>query len=226
MIKTVKSEEDLEYFGHARLEMLEYIPESCSHFLELGCGKGHFGSLVKQKRDCEYHGVELFEEVSIKAQDVLDKVFTGYVDDILPELSPSTYDCIICNDVLEHLKNPFECLKDLKKVLKSGAYIVSSIPNVRYINNLRELLFKKDWEYKHEGGILDFTHLRFFTQKSIAHMYEEAGYEIIRNEGINRIENMRFSLLNALSLGYFDDTLYPQIATVAKLKNLEPNLDI
>lgn len=50
-------------------------------------------------------------------------------------------------------------------------------------------------------------------------MYEEAGYEVLRNEGINGIEDIRFSLLNALTLGFFDDTLYPQIATVARLED-------
>jgi SAM-dependent methyltransferase len=218
MIKKVQSEEDLEYFGHARFEMLDFIPDSCRNFLEIGCGEGHFGELVKQKHDCQYHGVELYREASTKAERVLDTVFTGPVEEVLSDLSLNAYDCIVCNDVLEHLSNPFVILKSLKKVLKPGGYVVSSIPNVRYINNLRELLFEKDWEYKHEGGILDFTHLRFFTKKSIMRMYEHAGYNVITNEGINRIEDVRFSFLNAIMLGYFSDTLYPQFATVAKLK--------
>lgn len=165
MIKTVQSKEDLEYFGHARFEMLNFIPDGCENFLELGCGDGHFGSLVKQKQSCKYHGIELFEDASDKAERLLDEVFTGGVEEVLPQLPDNTYDCIICNDILEHLKNPFEVLVDLKRLLKTEGSIVSSIPNVRYINNLRELIFQKEWEYKHEGGILDFTHLRFFTKK-------------------------------------------------------------
>lgn len=218
MLKKVENKSDFEYFANARPEMLPFVPDECKKILECGCGDGAFGELVKQQRDCDYYGIELFPEAAKIAETRLDKVFTGDLGEILDSFSDESYDCAIFNDVLEHLANPFEILERLRPKVKPGGYVVSSIPNVRYIGNLRRLLLQKDWEYRHEGGILDFTHLRFFTQKSIARMYELSGYDIVKNEGINPIGGIIMKLLELLSLGNLSDTKFIQFATVARKK--------
>lgn len=90
---------------------------------------------------------------------------------------------MICNDVIEHMVDHDEFLQSVKKNLKKDAYLVGSIPNVRYIANLFEILIKKDWEYKNEG-ILDETHLRFFTEKSLKRTIKENGFAIEQFQGI------------------------------------------
>ena len=81
-------------------------------------------------------------------------------------LPDNNFDVVIFNDVLEHFENPWAVLENVKTKLNASGVVVASIPNVAYITNLVELILKKDWRYKPEGGILDKTHLRFFTKKS------------------------------------------------------------
>ena len=100
--------------------------------------------------------------------------------------------------------------------MKNGGYIVSSIPNVRYIWNLIELIHLKDWHYKDEG-LLDITHLRFFTKKSIIRMFNDAGYEIIRVDGVNPTKHYKVKILGWITFGYLSDTKFSQIATTARL---------
>jgi hypothetical protein len=102
----------------------------------------------------------------------------------------------------------------IRPKLSVNGIVIASIPNVRYFGNLYELLLKKDWEYK-DSGILDTTHLRFFTKLSMKRMFEDAGYELIRQEGIKKITSWRFRLLNLLTFGFLDDTKYLRFACIA-----------
>lgn len=79
-------------------------------------------------------------------------------------------------------------LIEIKKKLNNKGVIVGSIPNVRYIKNLRDLIFKKDWKYKN-AGLLDKTHLRWFTEKSLKRNFSQINYTIERFYGINSILN-------------------------------------
>jgi 2-polyprenyl-3-methyl-5-hydroxy-6-metoxy-1,4-benzoquinol methylase len=198
--------------------MLQYIPKGCSKVLEAGCGEGLFSHSLKLKSGAEVWGLELIAEEAEKAKSRLDKVLTGDFFECAGELPTNYFDCIVFNDVLEHFAYPDKALIECAKLLKSGGYIVSSIPNVRYIGNLKELLIKKDWQYKKEGGILDYTHLRFFTKKSIIHMFEEGGYELIKIEGLPTKMKWYFNIINALSLFQLSDAKYAQFAVVGKLK--------
>ena len=86
--------------------------------------------------------------------------------------------------MLEHLVEPFEVLEKMKAKLVKNGEIIVSIPNVRYIKNLYHLLIEKDWQYQ-DNGILDRTHLRFFTEKSIKRSLVENGWEISFQKGVN-----------------------------------------
>jgi 2-polyprenyl-3-methyl-5-hydroxy-6-metoxy-1,4-benzoquinol methylase len=162
-------------------------------------------------------GIELMESEAEKAKVILDKVFVGPCEDHLHHLPKNYFDVIFCNDVLEHLADPFSVVEQLKSNLSPTGKIVSSIPNVRYHNTFMRLLFKKDWRYE-PYGVMDHTHLRFFTKSTIRRMYEEAGYEIERMQGINRSKSLKVILYNILFLFTAMDIAYPQYATVAKVK--------
>jgi hypothetical protein len=77
---------------------------------------------------------------------------------------------------------------------------------------------KKDWQYK-DDGILDITHFRFFTKKSIERMFTNAGYKIVSIEGINPTGSIKVKLLGWLSFGLFADAKFMQFATVARCMN-------
>lgn len=87
---------------------------------------------------------------------------------------------------------------------------------MRYIHNLYELLVLKDWEYK-DWGILDSTHFRFFTRKSMKRMFEDAGYTLLYQKGINETDSKKFKILNFLTFGLLNDTKYLQFVNIAKI---------
>lgn len=207
----------LKYYAQTRKEMLPFIPSNARKILEVGCGQGIFSAqLITEKR--EIWGVELNPESAKKASEHLFKVIAKSLDDALIDLPDNYFDVIIFNDVLEHLLYPWEDLERVKSKLSVTGVVVSSIPNVRYSKNLFNFLFKKDWKYN-EQGILDSTHFRFFTKKSIKALYKENGYTIQRMKGINVTKSFAFFpfavLFNVLFLCTQLDMFYMQFATVA-----------
>lgn len=205
------------YYTNIRVEMAGIVPGHCTRILDVGCGEGNFGQLLKEKNRAEVWGVELSEKAAVLAGEKLDRVFAGDFMVLFPELPKGYFDCIIFNDVLEHFTDPDHVLELCKEILVHGGYVVSSIPNVRYIRNLYEVIIQRDWEYK-AGGILDRTHYRFFTKKSIIRMFTMAGYEVERCTGIKPTPNILARLLGLITLGYMADTKFLQFATVAKKK--------
>jgi SAM-dependent methyltransferase len=205
------------YFYQSRQEMLAFIPPAAQKILEVGCGGGTFGGLIKKSRNAEIWGVELDPEAAKDAAVVLDKVLVGDIIKLAPDLPDNYFDAIVFNDLLEHLPDPFSLLEKIKSKLAPGGAIVCSLPNVRYLINLKKLLWDKQWLYEDEG-VLDKTHLRFFTAKSIARMFAALGYEVIKLEGINPINSYKFKIINLLTLGFLRDTCYIQFACVARAK--------
>lgn len=207
------------YYAGTRPEMIDFIPKSAKRILEVGCGEAFFGSILKKKLNAEVWGVEINENCAAKAKENIDKVIIGDIVQLLDNLPDKYFDCVIFNDVLEHLINPYIVLFKIKNKLNLNGRVVCSIPNVRYFWTLVDLIVKKQWEYA-EYGILDKTHLRFFTLKSIINMFNELGYEILKLEGINSIKSWKYTLINIIFLGHLSDTKYLEFACVAKPKEL------
>ncbi|EKE07232.1 MAG: methyltransferase type 11 [uncultured bacterium] len=205
------------YYTQTRPEMLKYIPDSAKKILDVGCGEGTFSKQLKEKNTREIWGIELDEKSAEIAKQKLDKVFVGDVNSLMDKLPDNYFDVIIFNDILEHLIDPYQILNKIKTKLTPEAIIVSSLPNVRYLLNLVNLIFKKQWKYE-DSGILDKTHLRFFTEKSIIDMFDSLNYELVKIEGINSIESWKFKVFNFLTFGFFSDTKHLQFACVAKPK--------
>ena len=112
---------------------------------------------------------------------------------------------------------PWDVLRNVKNLFTPQGVVVSSIPNFRYISNLiTEILFQGEFRYRPEGGILDDTHIRFFTSKSILRMYQEQGYKVLKHQGINSCKSPKKKLFIRLFLGKPNDIRYKQFATVAK----------
>jgi hypothetical protein len=95
--------------------------------------------------------------------------------------------------------------------------VISSIPNVRFFRTFSKVLFSKDWKYE-DHGVMDKTHLRFFTGKSIKRMYDELGYTILKHEGINVTKSIKPLLFNIPFLFTQMDIRNVQYATVAAVK--------
>lgn len=198
-----------------REEMLKFIPENATKILEVGCSEGLFLSHVKKNKVSETWGVEMNKAAAEKASLTADKVIIGDFNVIYKDLPLNYFDCIIFNDVIEHFSDPWLAISNTKQLLSENGVIVSSIPNFRYIGNLTEIITSGDFDYKEEGGILDKTHLRFFTSKSIKRFFEECGYTLITQEGLRPCKSWKERLVIFLSLGRFKDMRYKQFANVA-----------
>lgn len=205
------------YFSATRFEMIPFVPENTKTLLDVGCSNGIFAESIKNKYGAEVWGIEITESAIEEAKKKLDKILVGYLDENLNKLEDKHFDVISFNDVLEHMEDPYDALFKVKNKLSENGVIVASIPNVRYLKNLLKLVLKKEWKYV-DDGILDRTHLRFFTKKTIEQMFDDLGFEIVDIKGINSIRGWKACIIKVLSLGFFEDTLHQQFAVVVKIK--------
>lgn len=206
-----------QYYRNIRSEMLTLLPARYATVLEVGCGEGNFLELLDDK--AEKWGVEMDEESAAIAAPKTHRLLPGKYEDVQRELPQAYFDLAICNDVIEHMEDHDGFLESIRTKLRPGGYFVASLPNVRHQRHLFELLVLKDWRYRNHG-ILDRTHLRFFTQKSVHRWLTEHGFIVEELKGVNRSPQPVFRLLGAvavlLTLGYYADVPYMQIAVRAR----------
>lgn len=199
-----------------RPEMATQIPKQETHILDVGCNNGSFiQSILSINPKNEAWGIEPDFELAEKCKKVAHKVINKSVEDAIEDLPDGYFDRIFFNDVLEHLMDPETVLREIKKKLKPGGCVVSSIPNVRYFRVLRDLLFRKEWVYV-DSGVLAKVHLRFFTEKSIVRLYKDAGYKVEQHYGINTTTSFRPYIYYLMTFGYFGlDSRHLQFLTMA-----------
>ncbi len=140
-------------------------------------------------------------------------MLSGDALELVQTLADGYFDFASCNDVLEHLVDPWTFLRRLKPKLAPDATLLASIPNIRYFHALETILRDKDFPAL-DAGIFDRTHLRFFTRKSMERLFVETGYRIGRIEGINPTHDNRFKRRNRFSFGAMEDQRYLQYACV------------
>lgn len=195
------------------------IPADVSNLLDIGCSRGNFGYLIKNKRQIPVWGLEPNEEAAAESAEKLDTVIcTGFKEGIA-ELDGRKFDCIVFNDVLEHLEEPQWALKYCKNYLSHKGCVVASIPNLRYFEAMKHIMVEKDFKYT-SWGIFDSTHLRFFTKKSMDRLFRESGYRIATITGINSLAPNKklykqFKRLNFLFNNSIADMEFLQYAIVA-----------
>jgi SAM-dependent methyltransferase len=162
------------YYVQARPEVAALVPAECRRVLDVGCGTGQLGRLLKE-RGHHVTGIELVPEAATEAETWLDVVVTADVEVGLP-FERESFDAIVFADLLEHLVDPWRVLREAADLLGSHGVVVASIPNVQNVDVLRRLL-RGRWDYR-ERGILDRGHLRFFTLETIHSLFAQAGLKI------------------------------------------------
>lgn len=145
--------------------------------LDVGCASGDFAEVLAG-HGCRVTGIEIDPEAARRAERYCERVIVGDVEhlDAENELDEGSFDVVVFGDVLEHLKDPLTTLKRLKPALRPDGYVIASIPNVAH-GSVRLALLQGRFRYR-SLGLLDETHLRFFTRESVEHLFEDAGFLI------------------------------------------------
>jgi 2-polyprenyl-3-methyl-5-hydroxy-6-metoxy-1,4-benzoquinol methylase len=168
------------YFEHVRKELVDMIGAPPRRFVEIGCGTGVTAAEVKRRYpDATVEGFEVSAAAGAVAAERIDTVHIGDIErtDLAALYAPQSIDTLLLADVLEHLYDPWKLLVRLRPLLSPDAQIISSIPNIRNMALLNDLAYGT-FTYE-PAGLLDVTHIRFFTRYEIMKMFEETGYEIL-----------------------------------------------
>ena len=200
-----------EYFGRIRKNLIAEISCQQNKILEVGCANGLTGYELKRRGIAsEVIGIEINHNAAQEAKTRLDYVVCGDIEKLSLEESCFTnesFDYIICGDVLEHLKDPWGQLTKLRSLLKPNGHMIISLPNIRYWSALAPLVFRGDWHYT-DAGILDRTHLRFFTKKTAIELCQQAGFTKVTCK--SAIGRHLYLYLNTLSFGLIEEFISPQ----------------
>lgn len=173
------------YDGHVDLSRLNdshtimaELALGSDRVLDLGCATGALG-VVLRERGSYVAGVELDPSAAEAARAVLDRVVVGDLEspEVLDTFDEGSFDTIIFGDVLEHLRDPLPPLARALSLLAPGGSVVASIPNVAHAS-VRLALLAGHFRYT-PTGLLDQTHLRFFTRSAVQALFKEAGFTIV-----------------------------------------------
>lgn len=168
------------YFRLVRAEIAPLLPDRTERVLELGCGAGASMAWLRTIRTIgRAHGVELSADAAERARAVFDSVVVGDAEDPSIDLGEGPYDLVLTLDVLEHLADPWAVLRRLRERMAPDATLIASIPNMAHYSVALPLLLRGRFDYVAEG-LLDRTHLRFFTRASVVALFEETSFAIRR----------------------------------------------
>lgn len=183
--------------------------------LDVGCSTGYVARGLRS-RGCTVSGVELEEEWAREALPHLDRLVVGDLDvlDLVDEFGKDSFDAVVFGDVLEHVKDPARVLAQARKLLTSRGSVVISMPNVAH-GDLRLSLLAGLWDYR-SVGLLDETHLRFFTRKTLEKLLTSTGFSIV---DMRRVRVPLFGTELAMTASHF---LPEQIALLRE----DPDIDV
>jgi 2-polyprenyl-3-methyl-5-hydroxy-6-metoxy-1,4-benzoquinol methylase len=189
-----------EYFGAARADFVARLPDAPqASVLELGCGAGATGALALAQGKCgRYVGIELDARAASLARTCLTEVIAGNIEQMTLPLSPQSFDALIMSEVLEHLVDPWATLRELALLLKPGARVMASVPNISHHRVIAELI-RGRFELA-DSGVMDRTHLRWFTPESFVALFAQAGI-VVDEWGPVGTPSRKYRLFNALTGG-------------------------
>lgn len=174
---------DIEASGYheaAKTHLVDMFHNDPKVVIDIGCAAGATGALIKQRfPQSKVWGFELNKAAAKIASSRLDKVLVGKFEDFdleLEGLPRGSVDGVILADVLEHMYNPWQVMVKLRPYLSAKAQVIVSIPNVRNLA-LMDDLAKGNWRYD-SWGLLDITHIRFFTYVELLKFFGETGYRV------------------------------------------------
>jgi SAM-dependent methyltransferase len=195
------------YYGHVRHDITPLLPASAHRILDVGCGTGATAAWLKSRYPGTVTvGLEGHAPLHGALQQNVDEAHIVDLDGPLPDVGAP--DLVLFLDVLEHLVRPKEVLARLTASMPPHGTVIVSLPNIAHASVSVPLFFNAAFEY-HDAGILDRTHLHFFTRRSAVALVTEAGFVVQR--GIRRgFDGPRTRLLDGITFGTLKDHLTKQ----------------
>lgn len=166
------------YYSNTRDDIVEALPRPIGTVLDVGCGSGGVAAGLRRAGATELTGIEVVPEQAELAGAHYDHVVAAPVEKALEQLE-GPFDTILCLDVLEHLVDPEQVMRDLHAVAAPGARLQVSLPNARHVSLMKDLVFRGTFGYT-EWGHRDATHLRWFTRRDIVEAMERTGWAVQR----------------------------------------------
>lgn len=205
---------EIKYYDNKRADLIKFIPRDAKRILDVGCGTGAMGEAIKKARgkDIEIVGIEVNPAVTCEREGI-DKVIIGNVEEGRLAFDTEYFDCIVYGDILEHLVNPWELVKKHCKILKLNGRVIASIPNIAHYRVIK-MLRNGEWNYQ-DAGIMDKSHIRFFTLKSMKDMFKKADLDIVKVENKIGASKAR-KIISKIFINRFLDAITEQYIIVAK----------
>lgn len=206
--------DDHVYGNWSRPEVLDLAPPGAASLLDIGCSRGDFLEEFARSRGWDGSTTSDFWGVEPNTAAANETAARGLTVDCgtFPEhcTAPlSSFDVVTFNDVLEHVIEPAVLLESAKPYLTRNGVVMASIPNVRHHSVLRQLIIGGDFRYV-DAGILDRTHLRFFTRSSIVRLFEETKFRVEAVDAINRPTSGKSAMLARLVSRHISDEFFAQ----------------
>ncbi|GMT46031.1 MAG: SAM-dependent methyltransferase [bacterium] len=221
--------ESESYFDSINSTLIDQLPENPGDILDVGCATGKLGEeIIQIKNPGSYVGIEVVGTVAEEAKKRLTYVYVGQAEEWMPKLKSKSFDWVILADSLEHTVDPWTILEEVNRLLKKEGHILISLPNVRNLGVITELLVNGTWNYR-DFGIMDRGHLRFFTKKTILKMLDNYGFIVkkVYSNPRNRWKKLRGMFISRIiSLGLGQPSAYEEFITVQwiivaeKIKNI------
>jgi 2-polyprenyl-3-methyl-5-hydroxy-6-metoxy-1,4-benzoquinol methylase len=169
-----------DYYTTERIEFADFISQfgTFNAALDIGCASGRLGACLTSNgitRTCD--GIEPFMDAAAIASTTLNRVWNGTIESVANQVAWCDYDVICMADVLEHLVDPWSALRNLSQQTKQTCKLALSVPNIRHYKIVFPLLFTGAFQYE-DQGIMDRTHLHFFTQRSLEETLAQCGWRI------------------------------------------------
>lgn len=206
-----------DYFSRERDDIYSLVADlPPARILDVGCGEGHLGKRLRESGHVVI-GIEKDEAAVIAARKNLDDVYHCDAEKMDLRLDPEPFDLVILGDILEHLVDPWNLLYNLHSALNHHGKIIASIPNIQYFPIILNLI-RGRFEYC-SHGILDRTHLRFFTPREARSMFLSMNYEVVQSPTIYPYKKKWLRVLagalSTVSLGILKPFLIGNIFIVA-----------
>lgn len=172
--------------NHSASKIIAWLQHG-QEILEVGCASGSQTRFLKEDLGCRVTGIEIDKLAAEDARPYCEDLIVGNIEtlDLAKQLENKRFDVVTFADVLEHLYYPADALAKVRPFIKNGGYLIASIPNIAHAAICWELAHGR-FDYQ-KYGLLDNTHIRFFTKKNIAKLFNDAGYMIVSWERVSKL---------------------------------------